>query len=302
MVFHKYIKIRLLGDEENKDLLINPEDDIVIEEKIDGASFRFMRKDDNIIYGSRNQSIGDSTVDSIGGNWKRCVILINNLFYNNPHKFLEGYIYYGECCVKHTMDYDWEKIPAFLGFDVFDLKHDQFLPYPEQIFLKMKLGFVPIIKTIKAKDLKTLTDDDVPDSKYASPSAKDLKAEGIVLKNYNTQVMAKYVRAKFKEKNLEVFGGGKKWAVDDDGRIVAMYCTNARIDKAVFKLIDEGFKLELKLMEQLPKRVVEDVYEECWKEICHSSWSVNFRNIRKKITARCLNVLKQMIVNNGLNK
>jgi len=160
---------------------------------------------------------------------------------------------------------------------------------------------IPQIKVIKTKEVKPPTDDDVPESAYPSPSAKDRKAEGIMYKNYRTQVFAKYVRPAFKEKNLEVFGGSKKHATDDSGRIVAVYCTNARVDKMIFKMIDEDFKLELPMMKYLPRRVMEDIIEEHHKEICLSNWSVDFRKIRKGITRRCLNILTQVITNNELN-
>jgi len=302
-MFHKYPKIKILGDEENADLLINPNDTIIIEEKIDGANFRFMIKDSKIIFGSRTNNELGTEDDDIGGNWKRCVEFIKKRKAQGA-KFNEGLIYYGECCVKHSMDYDWENIPPFLGFDIFDLKSGEFLDYIKRtsLFTDAYIKIVPFIKKVKAKEIKELTDEDVPESVYANPKAEDKQAEGIVLKNYSTQTFAKYVRPKFKELNMEVFGGSKKWATDDAGRIVATYCTNARIDKIIFKLIDEDQKLEMKLMEHLPKRVTEDIYEEHWRDICFSNWSVNFKDVRKKINTRCVNILKQVIVNNSLNK
>ena len=68
----------------------------------------------------------------------------------------------------------------------------------------------------------------------------------------------------------------------------------------IFKLVDEGNKLDLPMMALLPKLVTQDIYEEHWKEICLSNWSVDFKQIKKQIASRCLNVLKRMIVNNVL--
>jgi len=307
MVFHKYGKIKPIGYEENAELLTSPEDDIYIEEKIDGGNFRFMLKDGRIIFGSRTQSIGDSTRE-IGGNWKRCVEYIKEKL---PTKDLEklkpessSFVFYGECCIKHTFDYDWEKIPPYLGFDILDLNTDKFLGYEEKlnIFTELGLHMVPLIKIVKAKDIIKLDDSIVPKSVYSSPSSppEHQQAEGIVFKNYNKQIFAKYVREKFKEENRKTFGEGKKFAKNDDERIVAIYCTNSRIEKNIYKLLDYGNKLELPLMKHLPKEVLTDIYEENWNEICFSSWSVNFKNIRKKITGRCLNVLKKMITNSAL--
>ncbi len=44
--FIKYKKIRQLGHEENKHIFLDPDDEIVIEEKVDGANFRFMVSED----------------------------------------------------------------------------------------------------------------------------------------------------------------------------------------------------------------------------------------------------------------
>ena len=129
-----------------------------------------------------------------------------------------------------------------------------------------------------------------------------MQAEGIVLKNYRTQTFTKYVRDRFKEENRKTFGGSKKWATDDSGKIVALYCVNARIDKIIFKLIDEGEDLDLKLMHILPKRVTQDIFEEHWQDVCYSNYSVDFKSIRKKVSTRCFNVLKQMITNNALSE
>jgi len=307
ITFHKYKKIYQIGHAENEDIFANPKDEIVIEEKIDGANFRFMRNGDRIIYGSRTQSIGDSTVDLIGGNWQRCVHLINELFQKNPDAFHEGYIYYGECCVKHTMNYDWENIPSYLGFDEYSLHTEMFIHYREakKAFERMGLVFVPIIKECLVEDLTEINDDMVPVSAYVCPSSQDRQAEGIVFKNYTAQIMGKYVRDKFKEANAEAFGGSPKYNKVDETHnadFVFKYCTNPRIDKIIFKLIDEGISLDLKMMAHLPKLIYIDIWDEHWQEIRDSNWMLDFRKLRKLVPKRCLAVLKQVMVNNALNE
>ncbi len=141
-----------------------------------------------------------------------------------------------------------------------------------------------------------LKDKYIGKSKYS-----DNRMEGWVIKNYKKQLMAKLVREKFKEKNKEVFGGGKKYAKTDEEYLVAVYCTNARIDKMIFKLIDEGVRLDMPMMKQLPTRVYKDIWEENWQEITNLRGKViGFQQFKKKVTGRCLAVLKQVIVNNAL--
>ena len=304
MEFQKYHKIKILGNEENMDIFTNPEDKIVIQEKVDGANFRFfITKEGNVIFGSRTRQLtsneGEDT--NVEKNFIRCINHIREkLSKLKLHDLL--YIFHGECMVKHTMAYDWEKIPPFLGFDIYCIGTGKYLDYKEskKIFKKLGLEFVPIIKECKAKDIKKVDDDFVPESKYASISSEDKQCEGIVFKNYSKGIFAKYVREKFREKNRKVFGEGKKWAKTDDEYFTAVYCTNARIDKCIFKLIDEGRTLGMEMMGDLLNMVYKDIWEENWQEIAFSKKKTDLLGFKKLVSRRCLEVLKQAIVNNSL--
>ena len=304
--FHKYLKIKILGNEENEGIL---DGELVITEKMDGANTRTMFKDDNIIFGSRTQQLtsDEGEESNVPKNFIRGLEFVRD---KTQGKKLDGsYILYMECMVKHTMGYDWEHIPPMLGFDIMDLSTGKYLDYDKQIeiFKKLDLPTVPLIWRGDAKDFPKFLDgkeieDCIGISAYPSPSAKDQLAEGWVIKNYGKQLFAKIVRSKFKEKNKEVFGDSKKWArqESDEALLVATYCTNPRIDKIIFKLIDEGEKLDLPMMAKLPKMVISDIYEENWKEILNSNWTLNLKEVRKKINKRCLAALQQSIVNNAL--
>lgn len=308
MEFHKYPKIRVVGDLENKDIFKNKNDEIIIQEKMDGANFRFyITKDKKIIFGSRSRQLtsneGEDT--NVEKNFKRCVNLIRDKWESvvDIAPDLAHLIFYGECMVKHTMNYDWEKVPAYLGYDIYDIKKGKFLDYDdvETIFCtNLKLEMVPLIDSTTAENIKKIDDTFVPKSFYASPSAEDTQAEGVVFKNYKRQIMAKYVREKFKEKNKKVFGGGKKFAKTDDEYFVAVYCTNARIDKCIFKLVDEGKELNMTMMGDLLNMVYKDIWEEHWNEISFSKKRLDLLNFKKLVSTRCLEVLKQSIVNTSL--
>jgi hypothetical protein len=300
--FHKYNKIKAIGHEENKDIFQNPEDEIIIEEKIDGGNFRFMIKDGKIILGSRTQEIDEKAEGKHLKNFRRCCEYVREILQDKDLKLLEKRIFYGECCIKHTLSYDWDSIPPFLGFDIYCLENNKYLSNKKMFFEGLGFKTVPEIKICKSSEIKELTDTDVPVSVYAPRSNPKQQAEGIVLKNYKTQIFAKYVREQFKEKARDTFGGTVKYEETDDGKIVAKYCTNARIDKCIFKLVDEGHKLEMAMMKELPKFVYKDIMEEEWQEVVFSNYEVNFRNIRKLVTKRCLAVLKQVMVNNAISE
>ncbi|ODS36101.1 hypothetical protein BEH94_07640 [Candidatus Altiarchaeales archaeon WOR_SM1_SCG] len=301
MNFIKYPKVKYLGDEEVADLTSDPEDEIVIQEKIDGANIRVLIHDGELVFGSRNVTMDDDMESS--KMWNRAVSYVKEKLAGKDLSGLNNCILFMEYCIKHTMSYDWTVIPPVLGFDIYELSSGEFIDFREckRLFNELEIDFVPVIDTIKAKDLNTFTDELVPVSAYSSPSAVDRQAEGVVFKNYNTQVFAKYVREKFKEQNKEAFGSNKKYAGDDTERLIAIYCTNPRIDKMIFYLRTESvMELNLKMMTKLPMLVLEDIIEENYREILISNYTVDFRKFRKLIAKRCLAVLKQVIVNSEL--
>lgn len=297
--FPKYPKIRVLGDEENKELLANDDDWIYIEEKMDGANTRFLIVDGKVIVGSRNVQITNDEGELQNERWRRAYNFVMEKLKKVDLKRYDRLMLVGETMVRHSIDYDWSRIPPILMFDVYDLNEGRFLDYNEKcrIFDEMNLPIVPLVKIVKAKDLRSMKIDDdfVPQSKW-----RDGKAEGVVFKNYKRQIFAKYVLTEFREVNKMAFGGSKKYASNDTEKVLFQYCTNQRIEKKIFELIDEGEELNMKLMQFLPKRVWDDIVEEEGKNILNSNYIIDLKKLRKMIAKRCLEVLKQMIVNNVL--
>jgi len=309
MEFKKYDKIYAIGHTENQDIFKNKSDEIIFQEKMDGANVRvYITKKKQIIFGSRTQQLtsdkGEDT--NVEKNFRRCVNYVREKWEDikNKNINISGYIIYGENMIKHTMQYDWEKIPPFLGFDIYDIKTGKYLNYKDakKIFKNLNLDMVPLIKVCKVKEIKEITEEDIPKSAYVSLSSQDQKAEGVVYKNYKRQIMCKIVREKFKEKNKKVFGGNKKFAKTDDEYFTAVYCTNARIDKCIFKLIDDGKELSMTMMGDLLNMVYKDIWEENWNEIAFSKKKIDLLNLKRLISKRCLEVLKQSMVNNVLNQ
>ncbi len=305
--FKKYPKIKQLGHEDNQDIFLDPEDTIYLQEKMDGANFRFMVKDGSVIFGSRTQQLTSDKGedDNMAKNFVRSANHVRGIIValGKPHmKALEGFMFFGECMVRHTMPYDWDKIPPYLGFDIYQFKDEVFLnqDIAKPMFEEVGLDFVPTLTPVKAYEMTKFTEDDVPLSKYPSPSSPDQKAEGVVFKNYAKQIYAKFVREAFKEANAETFGGTPKYEETDSGKIVAKYCTNPRIDKQIFSLVDHGEKLDLPLMKYLPTNVWKDIVEEHYKDILISKYKIDIGKIRKLVTKRCLAVLKQVMVNSSM--
>ena len=155
--FLKYKKIYPLGHDENRSIFLDIEDELVVEEKLDGGNIRFYIKEGVIYFGSRNQEL-DLTAEHTKNFW-RCAEFIKKAIYGRcDMALLEGRIYYGECLIKHSLNYDWQKIPPFLGFDIYCMENQKFLNYREakMLFEAMNLEFVPIIWEGNVKEFKEM--------------------------------------------------------------------------------------------------------------------------------------------------
>jgi ATP-dependent RNA circularization protein (DNA/RNA ligase family) len=297
--FLKYPKIFHLGQEDSGLTIENPEDLVVVQEKIDGGNMRFFVREGRVIFGSHTQELAEVPDEffKLGVEYIRQKLDEHKSFLDS----LNGaFIFYGEYCVRHSIDYDWEKIPRFLGFDILDINTNQFLDWKKakEIYENLGITFVPVIKECKVSELGEISEAMIPKSAYSAGPA-----EGIIIKNYQRQKMTKIVGSHFKEVNKEVFGlsGRQARATNDPAEIVvATYCTNARIDKMIFKLMEQNEKLGLEMMHKLPRAVTEDMWEENWREIVTSNLTLDLRLIRGMIAKRCLAVLKQVMINNAL--
>jgi hypothetical protein len=308
MEFKCYTKIYQLGHEENEGIFSNPDNEVCIQEKVDGANFRVYIKDGKLIFGSRTQQLtsDDGEDTNLNKNFIRAVNFVREKFKDIDLNKYNGFTFFMENMVCHTIAYNWDITPPVIGFDIWldvDGGESDYLHWrvAKRIFEELGFEFVPIIKECLVKDLTLpITDDQVPISKYTMQ-----KAEGIVFKTFNPMMYAKYVRDEFREKNAEVFGGKRvKYNTEDDsGELVGKYCTNYRIEKCVLKLMDEGIKMEMQMMKYLPNKVYDDIWEENCKEIIHlKQKTISFDTFRKSVTKRCLSVLTQMIQNNILNE
>lgn len=287
----KYPKIKEFGSEDISRL--QADGSVFIEEKLDGANFRFEVKDDEFVFGSRN-------VEGLGNNkeqFKPAVTCIEDRVEPNgvvqvmDEKFgHHNFTFFGECMTRHTLDYDWDKIDGIVMFDIYNEEEEKFITFVEKQDVFDKLGFdtAPLITIVDKVTREDLT---IPESEY-----RDGKAEGIVLKNYNTQEFSKKRADEFFEKNDNAFGKPKTRATNDSEKFVSKYVTNARIEKIIYKIRDEYNRdIEMKIIPQLMDTVYKDIWEEEWDEIIWNNWELNFKEIRNMIGTRCEEVLRQVI-------
>lgn len=93
---------------------------------------------------------------------------------------VESAVFYGVATRKRTLDYDWSRLPAFLGFDVYDAGDDRFLPPDAVDRLYDRLG----LSSLNAVQKELRGADFDPDSYDLPESAwRDGEAAGVLVRN-----------------------------------------------------------------------------------------------------------------------
>jgi hypothetical protein len=232
-------------------------------------------------------------------------------------------IVYAENLVYSTLDYGYtdHDLPALVGFDVLPYSAIGSMtppgsPYAEtfegflateavwRVFDQIRIesvspdrAFVPatIITETTEFDPETYT---VPQSSLAG----DVRAEGVVVRSDTQDRRVKVVRDAFEELNREQFGRDPDDAETGAERLVAMYCTSARIRKIVRSLVlEEGRKFGVHLVEDLYPRVVEDIWSEHWSEIMRLEFELTPADVYPLVAKRCVTELRKMETNAELN-
>lgn len=298
-MFHKYTKIKALGDPENEGILTIP-GKVVIQEKIDGGNFAFYVEDGMLYFCSHNQNLTDSNqIEKTGipKNW-RAIEPILNIWKDYPEKFNSDLYYYCESMQRHTITYD--DIDGCIGFDILNLITGELFDWELAECAFKHLG-LPFIHTITEVNVEEVTIDYL-NTLYQKSVYRDGKAEGIVIKRYDIKNkydrphFAKIVDDEFKEQNRAVFGGSDEPRKLNNGdKIAELYSTSGRIEKMIHKMADEGHEIRMELMRELFGRVVEDILEEKIKTIYKDFDSINFKELNKAVSKRCPKILKEVM-------
>ncbi len=206
-------------------------------------------------------------------------------------------VLFGENMVKHSLEYEWDAVPQWLMFGVYHVEDDRYLGFDEVRQIADRLGFntVPKIDELPAEEFKEQFDPDDPDAVVPDSEYRDGTAEGIVLHNEDNDIKAKIHSEEFKEVHKQTGGehGQESMPGDETAELVNKYATDGRIEKHIQKLtVDEDRDLEMQLMEELPMRVVEDIFDEEHEEIVRTNKTVNFKNFRSKVAKKCVTMLR----------
>lgn len=185
---------------------------------------------------------------------------------------VEDIVFFGEAMHHHTIRYDWERTPSFLGFDVWSVETKSFQSSDavEQIF--EQLGFQPVNVFERERHARDFD----PDS-YSVPQSiwYDGPAEGIIIRNKLGQ-RAKLLHPDFQEIDETV-------PVDASAeKLAAKYATERRFEKLAAKLNNRRQPVTF---EMLYERILEDIVREEHKQLYHGEGTIDMGTFRSAVAA-----------------
>ncbi len=152
-------------------------------EKVDGALLRFQLQPSGLVrFADRTRVYEDP--DSVPLPYQHAVRHIrehlNRTALRDAVSDVQDVVFFGEATHQQTIDYEWERLPPFLGIDVWSASAGAFRPpdAAEQIFERLGLQAVNAFeRELRARDFD-------PDS-YAIPQSAwyDGPAKGVVIRN-----------------------------------------------------------------------------------------------------------------------
>ncbi len=293
----KYPKIHTLGSPENEGIL---NEVVVCQSKIDGANFRcrYIAEENKLVFGSRSQLLENANPNE----WKaiRAYLKAFELF---KDKFIPGVIYFSESMQKHTINY--ENIPDTIGYDVFDVERQEFYNWKAAKVAFEQIG-IPFINIHFEKHGRDVTIDELNNFIKRSPY-REAGDEGIVLKCYSKKnvfgrpLFAKIVDELFKEENKKAFKTIVPTTTNNEFEIIDRYLTEARFEKAILQLNEQGNVIDMSLMPKLFKYLGDDILSENILYISGEWKALDFKTFYGLIARRCAGMLKEHLLKDAQN-
>ena len=279
-MFRKYDSIVRYGKKGTHESVAEGQE-IVIQEKLDGANASFTYKDGELKAYSRKTELNSK--DTLRGfyNW-----VMENI---KPELMVEGATYYGEWLVSHRVTYNDDAYKKFYLFDVVT-KYEEFLPVQVVLATAGILGIdhVPVFYAGAFQSIEHI-------ESFVGKSLLGKEGEGVVVKNLDRrnelgQPYIKFVSERFSELQQSP---AKKDPTGVDAVLDTMINV-PRVAKMIDKLVDldvipEDFDLSDmgKILKGLGSSIYEDIMEE--------EADVLYKQIKIKVGKQVPNVVKQII-------
>ncbi len=245
-------------------------------EKVDGAHLRFqLRESGRIRFGGRDRVYNDP--DAIPEPYQHAVRRVRERLDRTALRDavddVESIVFFGEAMHRHTIDYDWDRIPSFLGFDIWSATEGEFLgpDVVEQVFERTGLCAVNAFeRELPARDFDPATYTVPQSAWYVGP------AEGVVVRSKTGQ-RAQLLHPEFQESDETV-------QVDASPEELAeSYSRVERFEKLVADLEGNDGAVDF---DQLYERVLEDITREAHPTLYRGSQDVEMGPFRSAVAAR----------------
>lgn len=284
----KYMSVVRMGHKTTGNVL-QPGDPIIIQEKLDGANGSFKLEEGKVVTFSRNERLTEQ--NNLQGFYEWTKTLDADLLRSDV-------VYFGEWLTKHKINYG-DLTKQFFLFDLYDIEKEKYMHVTEVKKEAERLGLrlIPIFYEGEYQSLEHL------ESFIGQTALGVKKGEGIVVKNvdyqdvYGKQLFVKLVIDAFKEvQRIKKPKDPNFQSAEIEA--VKSVLTTARVEKWIYKLIDEGsLQADVSLqdmgliLKQLTPRIVEDIVQEEGEQIA----SFDLKEIRKVMGKQLPALVKEVI-------
>jgi hypothetical protein len=244
-------------------------------EKVDGANFRFQLQESGLVrFGDRDRVYDDP--EAVPDPYQHAVRHVREHLdrdaLRNAVADVADIVFFGEAMHHQTIEYDWDRTPSFLGFDVWSADAEAFRPPDAVEGIFERLGLHPV--NVFERECRARHFD--PDS-YTIPSSRwyDGPAEGVVIRNKRG--------GRVKLRHPDVREVDESRPVEASAvELANRYATRRRFEKIVGNLEDEGRPVTV---ETLYERALEDVLREKHRRLQHGEEPVDMGRFRSEVAA-----------------
>lgn len=286
---YPYSKVWALGNTNTLKLF---DDEVLVEEKIDGSQISFYKEDGQIFVRSHHCELYPQSL----GMFEKAYATIESI----SDRMQEGYIYYGEYIAKpkhNCLEYGRVPNKNIIIFDIW-LNNVGFMPYEKKECLARDLGLevVPLVAQKKIESSEEIN------QLMERESILGGKIEGLVFKNYSkcdmlgNTLMGKFVSESFKEKNKTDWKKDNPKQGDILINIATEYRSEARWEKAVQRFKEQGQLLnDPKDIGLLIRSVPQDILEEDGDDIKEKLFKWAWPHIARLVTSGLAEWYKEKI-------
>jgi hypothetical protein len=280
-MIHDYGKVYNNGVKYVQDVFLDP---VVVQEKVDGSQFSFGMIDGELCFRSRKQQMHTYAYEGMFKSGIEAIaeiadLLLPNTIYrgeylSKPH---HNALTYDRVPIRHVVLYDIEDATcpeSYFDYEAVQEESQRLgLEYVPTYYCGAVLGIVELLQYLENK-----------------PMLGGPFVEGIVIKNYYRPDMtgkflkAKVVREDFKEVHRAAWGEANPNSKDIVNALIDSYRTEARWNKAVQHLRDEGKLLDapqdigellkavnMDILEEEADTIKEILFKHFWKDIARGT-------------------------------